>query len=56
MESIRKARCVFNEKALKTDIYSVLFPLKALFSFLQKRSNFLYGTARANAFFRIDLF
>jgi hypothetical protein len=56
------------EKAIKTDIYAVRFALLTLFSFkkrnfkqyasrlLQKRPLFHYGAARANAFFRIDLF
>ena len=56
------------EKSLKIDIYAERFALIALFSykkwnfyqygsrFLQKRSDFHYGTVRANAFFRIDLF
>ena len=56
------------EKSLKIDIYAKRFALIALFSckmwnfyqywsrFLQKRSDFHYGTVRANAFFRIDLF
>ena len=72
MEFIRKARtvprCVLYEKAIKTDIYAVRFALLTLFSFkkrnfmqyasrlLQKRPIFHYGAARANAFFRIDLF
>jgi hypothetical protein len=71
MEYIRKARtvprCVF-EKAIKTDIYAVRFALITVFSFkkpnilavrfalFQKCLIFLYGTARANAFFRIDFF
>ena len=53
----------WDEKALKTDICAVRFALIALFSFkkwnfyqygsrfLQTRSDFHYGTARANAFF-----
>jgi hypothetical protein len=41
-----------NEKALKTDICAVRFALITVFSFLQKRSYFYYGTARANALFR----
>jgi hypothetical protein len=56
------------EKALKTDIYAVRFTLTALFSFkkrnfqqyasrfMPKRSDFHYGTVRANTFIRIDLF
>jgi hypothetical protein len=36
MEFIRKARTVFNEKALKTDIYAVRFALTALFSFKKR--------------------
>ena len=56
------------EKAIKTDICAVRFALLTLFSFkkrnfkqygsrfIQKRSDFHYGTARANAFIRIDLF
>jgi hypothetical protein len=56
------------EKALKTDIYAVRLALITVFSFkkinfyqyasrfLQKRPIFHYGTVRANAFFRIDLY
>ena len=56
------------EKAIKTDIYAERFTLITVFSFkkrifyqyasrfLQKRPIFHSGTARANAFIRIDLF
>jgi hypothetical protein len=39
------------EKALKTDICAVSFALIVLFCFLQKRSDFHYGTARDFDFF-----
>ena len=67
MEFIRKDDFLY-EKSLKIDIYAERFALIALFScikwnfyqygsrFLQKRSDCHYGTVRANAFFRIDLF
>jgi hypothetical protein len=37
--------------ALKIEIFSGTLP-----NLYKKRSDFHYGTARANAFFRIDLF
>jgi hypothetical protein len=56
------------KNALKTDICAVRFALITVFSFnkrnfkqyasrlLQKRSDFHYGTARANALLKSDLF
>jgi hypothetical protein len=65
---LEKREAFLYKKALKTDICAVRFALKTVFSFkkrnfkrygsrfLQKRSDFHYGTACTNAFFIIDLF
>jgi hypothetical protein len=65
---LEKREAFLYEKALKTDICAVRFALTALFSFkkrnfyqygsrfIQKRSDFHYGTARANAFLEMICF